>query len=296
MGIFSKKEVIVTHNGVFHADDIFSCAILSVLHDGNITIVRTRDPEKIASADYVVDVGGEHDQDRRRFDHHQKGGAGLRENGIPYASCGLVWKAYGDEICGNKELARKIDQMLIQPIDAEDNGMEIITRTHGVSPYTIQYFLYTSRPTWKETENFDEVFPQLVKQMKELLLREIKIASDILDAKEIVEKTYDGSADKRVIVFDVICPASDILETHPEPLYIVRPRLDGNWGIKAVRKYDHGFENRKDLPLSWAGLRDEELQKITGVSDAIFCHNGRFMAVAKTKDGALKLAQLALSA
>jgi len=38
------------------------------------------------------------------------------------------------------------------------------------------------------------------------------------------------------------------------------------------------------------------LAKVTGVPDATFCHNGRFLAVAKSKEGALKLAEIALLA
>lgn len=34
--------------------------------------MRTRDPEKLASCDIVVDVGGEYDPQRHRYDHHQR--------------------------------------------------------------------------------------------------------------------------------------------------------------------------------------------------------------------------------
>jgi uncharacterized UPF0160 family protein len=61
-----------------------------------------------------------------------------------------------------------------------------------------------------------------------------------------------------------------------------------------MRKEKKSFINRKDLPFSWSGLRDEEFQKVTGVSDAVFCHRALFLAVAKSKEGAIKLAQLAL--
>jgi uncharacterized UPF0160 family protein len=37
------------------------------------------------------------------------------------------------------------------------------------------------------------------------------------------------------------------------------------------------------------------LEKITGVAGAIFCHNARFMAVAKTKEAILKLSEIALN-
>ena len=48
--------------------------------------------------------------------------------------------------------------------------------------------------------------------------------------------------------------------------------------------------------MEWAGKKDEELQKITGVSDALFAHRKLFMAAAKSKEGALKLAKIALNA
>ena len=84
---------------------------------------------------------------------------------------------------------------------------------------------------------------------------------------------------------------------YPEPLYVVSPDSQGNnyWKIKAVREDpDASFKNRKDLPESWAGKRDKELAEVTGVSDAIFCHNKLFIAVAGSKEGALKLARIAV--
>lgn len=35
-------------------------------------MVRTRDPERLAECDVVVDVGGEYDPERHRYDHHQR--------------------------------------------------------------------------------------------------------------------------------------------------------------------------------------------------------------------------------
>ena len=76
---------------------------------------------------------------------------------------------------------------------------------------------------------------------------------------------------------------------------MIYPRkTDNTWGAKGVPKYLKTFQNRKDFPKNWGGLRNEELQKITGVSDAIFCHHALYMAVAKSKEGAIKLAQIAV--
>ena len=114
-------------------------------------------------------------------------------------------------------------------------------------------------------------------------------------AEEKVLLIYQNTKDKRIIILDESYSYEDTLNNFSEPLFVVYPRVnDVSWGVKAVRKDPKTFKNRKDFPKSWAGLRDEELQKITGISDAIFCHRGLFMAVAKTKEGAIKLAELAL--
>jgi uncharacterized UPF0160 family protein len=110
-----EKLTIVTHGGNFHPDDVFSLAVLkTVFKDKNLNIIRTRDEKIIKEGDYVFDVGGIYDESKNRFDHHQEGGAGRRENNVPYASIGLVWKKFGEEVCGSKEVADEIDKKLIQ--------------------------------------------------------------------------------------------------------------------------------------------------------------------------------------
>ena len=288
-----KKLKLITHDSTFHADDIFATAALSLLLNDNIKVIRTRDPELKKTADYVYDVGGEYDPARNRFDHHQKGGAGKRENGIPYAAFGLVWKMYGEKICGLKEVANKIDESLVQPIDAEDNGMNLFKIEGEVGPYLIQGVINAFRPTWKEDEEFDEPFLELVVFIRKFLIRKIKKAQDALLAKSFITKAYEEAQDKKIIILDDYYPWRDTLLEYEEPLYVVCPKA-GKWNIYCVPKEKKSFENRKPFPSLWAGLRDEELANVSGVPDAIFCHNGRFLAVAKSKEGAIKLAELAL--
>jgi uncharacterized UPF0160 family protein len=121
------------------------------------------------------------------------------------------------------------------------------------------------------------------------------ISRDVLLAKSIVEKSYADAPDKRLIVLDTACPYQEVLAQYPEPLFVVHPRFgDTKWNISTMRANPTGFENRKSFPEKWAGLRDEELEKASGVSGAVFCHNARFLAVAKTKEAAIALAKLAL--
>lgn len=301
MDIKNKKTIkLVTHDGSFHSDDIFATAALFIMlgkKEENFEIIRTRDPEIINKGDYVFDVGGIYDEKTNRFDHHQKGGAGKRSNNIEYSSFGLIWKKFGKEISGSEKEAELVEKRLVAPIDADDNGFDLVENKYDISPYFIQHFFYSMRPTWSETDlSQDEMFFKCVKIAKEVLLREIIQARDSVLAEEKVVLIYQNTKDKRIIILDENYSYEDILTDFLEPLFVVYPRKsDNSWGMRAMRKSTKIFENRKNLPKSWAGLRDEELQKITGVKDAIFCHKALFMAVAKTKEGAVKLAELALS-
>ncbi len=295
---FSKPVTLVTHSGKFHSDDIFACAILSLVLEKEgkkAKIIRTRDPEIIASGDYVFDVGGEHDPALRRFDHHQKGGAGARENGIPYAACGLVWKAFGATLCGDAVAADRIDKKLIQPIDAHDNGVSLVEVKGDIRPYTIQDAFGSFIALSKEEESANDAnFNMVVTFAKKILTREIFNSQYVVKFNATVKSLYENAADKRIIIFDENIPAEEVLMAYPEPLYMVRPNTDGNWRVTGVNAKQFSFEMRHPFPIAWAGLRDDDMAKVSGVSDAVFCHNGRFLAVAKSREGAIRLAQLAV--
>lgn len=113
---------VVTHSGLFHTDEVFACAAISIYHsDDCVDIIRSRNPVYFDSADYVVDVGGKYDG-AKYFDHHQRGFDEARPNGVKYSSFGLVWKLLGEKIAGSEEIADLVDQSLVQFIDQVDNG------------------------------------------------------------------------------------------------------------------------------------------------------------------------------
>jgi len=293
-----NKVTIITHNSNFHTDDIFAVAtLLLVLKNEEVQVIRSRDENIIEKGDYVVDVGGIYAELKNRFDHHQEGGAGVRANTIPYASFGLVWKKFGEELSGNREIAEKVDQILVQWIDASDNGMDLIeTKIPGIYPYDIGLFFNTFTPDFKEPEaDLDSIFMELVVLAKRVLEREILKRKNLLEARSIIEKAYREAPDKRLIIFDTFYPSREFLSQFPEPLFTVFPQNDGHWAVKTIRNNGYSFVNRKSLPKEWAGKKDDELEMITGVRGAIFCHRALFLAVAKTKEAALKLAEIALN-
>jgi len=291
-------KTIVTHNGPFHADDVFAVAGSRLFYSGeDLRIVRTRDEAEIKAADVVIDVGGVYDPKTNRFDHHQEGGAGARPNSVPYASFGLVWKSYGEKVAFSRDLALELDRKMVEPIDAWDNGFVFSKSVLSErSEYSVSRLMEIFLPTWREDAgSMDRKFEEAVSFAEKIILREVEQATARAAASVEVERSYEASSDRRIIVLLSHFPFQDVLIAHPEPLFVVYPSTDNIfWRVKAVRKKVEGFENRKDLPLAWAGKRGRELAKITGVKDAVFCHNKLFLAVADSKEGAITLAKKAL--
>ncbi len=287
-------KTIVTHDGKFHADEVFAVAALLLVHP-DATVIRTRKENLIKQGDIVVDVGGIYDEATNRFDHHQIGGARIRESDIPYAAFGLVWKKFGEKLCGSADVARQVEKVLVAPIDANDNGIDLsVPKFLDSAPYEISDAIRSFTPTWQEKDlSLDANFTEAVLFAKRIIEREITRAKAVISGKEKVEELYHSASDKRLIVLPEDFSWKDTLARFQEPLYVVHPQND-TWRLYCVRDNPHVFANRRDLPESWAGLRGEALAKITGVPDAVFAHRNRFMAVAETKEGALALAELAL--
>lgn len=295
-----KKITIVTHSGQFHTDDVFAVATLQLLLEKNfsITIIRTRDEKIINAADYVVDVGEAYDPVTKRFDHHQSEGAGVRGDGIPYASLGLVWKEYGEEVCGgDTDIALLIEQKLVKPIDAMDNGISFMkSEREDLFMYDLKDITFVYKNTWKEGDDvLDKNFEYLTGFAKELIKREISVLKDIREAEIEVNKIIAQQQDKTLLILDKPYQYEVAVSIKPYILLVIHPkRQDGTWAVEVTRDSIRSYESRMQLPVEWAGKRDTELAQITGVDDAVFCHRGRFIAVAKSKEGVLKLAYIAL--
>jgi len=285
-------KTIATHNGNFHADDVFSIAALKCIFP-SFKLIRTRDSELIAKADIVLDVGGEYDADADRFDHHQRGGAGERENGIPYSSFGLIWQKYGLQICeDDQNVADAVDKGLVSTIDAIDCG-HVEGVYHGISlSQTIGMF----NPTWQEDSHFDACFDEAVEFASRVLMRFIASANGGISAKTIVAEAIEKAADSRVIVLEKYTPwKRTVLALSEEALYMVYPSQTGQWRIQTVPVELGSFEDRKSLPKPWAGLSDKALKDVTGIDDAMFCHNGCFIAGAESFESTMKMAAMALA-
>jgi len=194
---------ITTRGGKFDADNVGAVATLRLAgySEHNFRIRHTRNSQVIAESEFVIDfwigVGLVYDHSLRRYDHHQKGGAGTRENGVPYASFGLVWKHYGVKAIVNvleyylpKQIISQVnfdvlvnkvfllvDANLVQGVDARDCGVKTHIGINGASPYTISDAISAWNVPWYMSE-FDKrdngYFAGAVVRFQEVLSNEIK--------------------------------------------------------------------------------------------------------------------------
>lgn len=285
------KEIAV-HDGTFHSDDVFAAAIITLVYPDS-KIVRTRDPDELEKADMRIDVGRKYDIEKGDFDHHQKEFTRKRENGIPYASAGLIWESFYDKLVDTKEEFEYIDKKLIQPIDAHDNGMSLLNGP--VKPYTLQKVINTFFPDWKEDNpDYDKGFNEAVKFAQTILKKEIENAKDLKDAKEVI-KNKVVQTDKEYLVLDKEMPQwGEIIYEYPQIKYVIWERKNGTWSSTACRREKDSFESIKPFPKEWADLNDEKFANLTGVKDAVFCHKALFLVVANSKEGIIKLTEMSL--
>ena len=302
MIFFKRKIKVVTHDGNFHADDVFACATISLWAEKNnlsIEIKRTRDMEIIKKSDIVIDVGMVYDPKTRRFDHHQLN-VGTHENGTPYASFGLVWKHYGFDLCESVDIAKIIERKLVYSIDARDNGINISKDINiDVPAYLLtKQMISAFRADWDEDpKNNDIYFFEILNIAKTIIKKEIKIAKSSISARDIIKDFLENQKGQQIIILDKYIPWEESVISMKEAKLVVFPDQNkNNWCIEVVRDDIEDYStNRISFPVSWRGLRDTDLETESGVKDSIFCHKGGFFAVVKTLEAAKLLANKTLS-
>ena len=319
----NTHKTIATHSGSFHADDVFGVGVLMGVFSSH-TLVRTRDKARIEAADFAVDVGGLWSAESGRFDHHQRSFTGARpaqvhdgveKPGVGYASAGLVWSAYGGAYVQDLaqrsgyeldarsvlEIERSIDSSLVQYLDIVDTGQgDVAPGIFGLSALIAQlnsnwmeeHGLTAEEKALAQENRFREAVAitrqfldrAIVKKISQIRSMDIVRTSPRLLGGRVLHLQEGGMPWTRVVVDEM-----------PEVLLVIYPDSDGNqYQVKTVPVEPGSFTARKDLPKAWAGLRDQELAAVAGVPDSVFCHMNLFIGGARSLEGAVRLAELAL--
>ncbi|KAM4701354.1 MYG1 exonuclease [Discoglossus pictus] len=319
---------IGTHNGTFHCDEALACYLLRTLEPyRDAEIVRTRDPQLLAECDLVVDVGGEYDPSRHRYDHHQRSFCETMHTLCPekpwstkLSSAGLVYAHFGSQILstilGTEEedpiipvLYDKMYENFVEEIDAIDNG---ISQYDGEPRYCISTNLSSRvghlNPRWNENEQDTEVG---FRKAMELVGSEFVSRLDFyhrswLPARALVENAIQeryqvDDSGEVIILAQGGCPWKEHLFQLEKELilekqvkYVLYPDQSAQWRVQCVPTGPSTFQNRLSLPEDWRGLRADELSSISGIPGCVFVHVSGFIGGNETQEGALEMARKAL--
>lgn len=289
---------LITHEGKFHPDDVFSTVFLSKIVDNPI-VCRTKGqliPDDNKAIVYDIGFG--------EFDHHGPD-ARYRDNSpIKYSSFGLLWEKYGPsytkKVCpkNSDKLYQIIIEKLILQIDGIDNGLFPKVE----APYKLtdlDKIIDLFNNTWEEKTDNDENFVIATTIAENIFDRIITTEISNITASEIIETKID-TVQNNILILDEYMPYSDTIfdsnnSKAKEIKIVILPSNRGGYNIKPMKVSKDSSDLIVNFPLEYRGLHDEELAQISHIKTARFIHSSGFLACTETLEDAILLAETALN-
>jgi len=271
---------VVTHAGMFHADDVFSYALLNLLNNiqenpAKYQLQRVNNAVDIPeNADIVFDIGG------GKFDHHQDLNQFHEdENNTPYASFGLLWREHGHEIIdyfvkdmkdiseeAKTDIFNSFEKSLVVPIDANDNG--IFTNDFSVSNVIRDF---------NDEAGSDSAFLNATILAQTIIGRRLgNVIIKVTKEQGILSSANFITPEIAVLPFHG--PYSKLSELHPDLKLVIYQSNRNGFNINVVRdKLEDGTPvDRFTIPQSAATMQ--------GV---VFLHKAGFLMVTDTEENAI---------
>ena len=224
ISVVKESNKLCTHDGVYHADDVFSTALLMYVCGENIEVIRTREPlENI----FTFDVGG------KTFDHHQCDEYRDGCNGI-FASFGKLWCTLGRTIKGLREEAwREIDESFVKAIDLTDN-------TGIMNP--VNFWINSQKTAGVD---FMDVVSAAFEMLSEIIYAGIKKSKELDTFEEEVKKAPEG----KVLHLSRFYSVNREIYKNYDFAWITFPDISGNITIQAVGGQLMSLEKRGLGPM-----------------------------------------------
>lgn len=241
------KTKIITHNGIFHADEVFAVALLysTIFRDkeDDCILHRTRN---IAATDYtddnvwIIDVGGIYDPSKKLFDHHH-------DATLP-ASCILVL----DYLLSSGHISTELYNELYKPLKAVSD-----IDTGGFAQFNgFQVNSLIKSFNCIGQEGFNASLDVCMCYI-ETCIDSVKQGEESLKLWENAEKIGDHIR---------VCEKFPIhWKRYDNARYIVYP-LDGKWNVLTI---------------------NSELHPLVANGKETFIHAGKFLAVYENKQDAI---------
>lgn len=290
------------HGGKMHADDVLCAAILmDAFPFAELKVHRTYDHAFLMNCDVVCDIPCEgHDM---VFDHHT-GDIEFYSNKIPMASCGKLLRALEPDT----NLLHRLRQRLLFAVEAADNGYSTFMPLDDIYKNNKLSFVSCLNPTARMVENGEKVFGSV-----ELAQYDDE---DQRDAEVFNRMSYAAFMSALTVVADIYriikseCMSSDYYDglldcaSHHQDSegnkWLAVPKM---WipykGWLAIHGFAGAFYHdvvkncwtvwtRCAFPAEWGGRINEDLEKVSGIPGALFCHHGGFIATFATLEAAKK--------
>jgi len=269
---FSRFHTILTHDGVFHADEVAARVLIDragfkgdFIRSRNASILETslHDPYTL-----VLDCGGQDNPEMGNIDHHQ-------DRDSAQATCGKVWNLVKDQLYPNDPITQQFVGEIVNAIDAVDLGRENAQSTLGSELIARGYRSISAMVSGFNRPDWDSAGQDIQFQMAmQIVENEIYAAEQRAKA----EKEYNNREilENDVAVFESF---SQIWKEKGDHQFAVFPyTTPGQWQIVSVNN------------VTWPLPEQTEITNLVG-DQLVFRHQSGFMATFKSKDAALTVAK-----
>ena len=279
-----NSKLIMTHNGLFHGDELNAVAMLKLVYPNSV-IVRTRDLGVTENADIIVDIGNIYDPSANKFDHHQKGFSCAHANGTLRSSAGLIWMHYGFNIVRKvlehyekfnltdsevNEVVENIDNDFIEQIDYRDNNgrnnsteftyIDAIMTLNGLNP----------NDSKEQTECFNKAVNIATEVISGLIVRR----TDYLLKSKLLDKELESVKDSdELVILTQPIPWAERIKNYPNVKLIGFQIKPGEWRLQSPAVGDDKRVLRCPAPENARGTSGGNFDGI----ESIFVHASGFI-------------------
>lgn len=272
----SNSIQVVTHDGIFHADELLACAALSIAYGrDNVVIIRSRDSKVLEVATqnkdtWVIDVGNSYDPSLLNFDHHMRDFDVTNSFGNKLSSFGMVV----EELL-RRDFFNEVKESLLKfsnKVDMLDNGVK--------KAEDLLFLSVLNSYSDNEVINFYAALEVAMTYLRSL----INQWGEEVTINERLEKAIQIRCNG-IVASEEYIPVDERLNALEDVKLVVYKSKAGVFNIQSVNVGEtKDFSVRCPTPEAWRGLRDNELIRASGGLPLTFCHVGGFLTVTNTDD------------
>lgn len=250
-------------------------------------VVRTRSPALLTAArnqadTFVIDVGGQLDPGQLNLDHHQASMTDGWDDGTPYSSTGLVWRwlqAQGHLSSLPQAMQTEIEDTLIRPLDAHDNGVALCNEALVVEAYN-----RGAGNTELQAAQFDKALDFL----REVLANHLHRARMKLEAQDILAEAWMMAQARKetFVILPEALPYPDgagLLKalSEDQATLLGVPGKGNRYSLISLPGDSGRFSSKCPMPEDWGGRMDFIVDTPEGAVELAFSHKTGFMCVVK---------------